>query len=190
MRTLRFLLLTLAAAYAATASTVYNVQVDTSGLPSGAYYMDFQFIGSNGNTVNLTNFSYGGGTGPAGPFELDTIANVFNELTQQFTAGSVLSFDVAATNIAPPVGGFPDELSFFLLDSSQNVLPTSDTTADAFLYLDLTGSQANIQTFSGSGVNEPVVSSSDTPEPATLPMLAVGLGLVVLSGARSLRREH
>jgi hypothetical protein len=189
MRTLRFLLLALTALSCASANNILNVQVDTSGLTAGGtYFMDFQFIGSDGNTADLSNFSYSGGTGPAGPLEMDDIANFFNEVTPSFTAGTALHFTIATTNIGPPSGSAPDELSFFLLDSSQNVLTTSDTVADAFFYLDITGAQPNIQTFSGSGVGAPILTSgappAAAPEPGTLIMLAMGLGLAALRRSR------
>jgi len=187
MRLLRILMvaaLALPAAYSD--SLLYNAQIDTSGLTAGdTYSMDFQFIGSDANTVDLNNFSYGGGSGPTGLFELDTITNFFNEVTPQFVAGITLSFQIGSTNIGPPAGGFPDELSFFILDSSLNPLPTTDT-ANAFFYLDVTGAVPNIQTFSGSGVLAPIITPASTgvPEPGTISLLAAGLSLILL-GLRS-----
>ncbi len=189
MRTLRFLLLALTALSCASANNILNVRVDTSGLTvGGAYFMDFQFIGSDGNTVDLSNFAYGGGTGPAGPLEMDDIANFFNELTPSFTAGTVLNFAITTTNIGPPSGSAPDELSFFLLDRNGNVLTTSDRVADAFFYLYITGAHPDIQTFGGSGVGAPILTSSAppaaAPEPGTLVMLAIGFGLAALRRLR------
>lgn len=194
MRTLRFLFLTLMAVSCASANNILNVQVDTSGLAAGGtYFMDFQLIGSDGNTVDLSNFSYGGGTGSAGPLEMDDIANFFNEVTPSFTAGTALHFTIATSNIGPPSGNAPDELSLFLLDTSQNVLTTSDAVADAFFYVDITGAQPGIQTFSGSGVGAPILTSSappaSAPEPGTLIMLAAGLGLAALRRLRFRNRR-
>jgi hypothetical protein len=170
-------------AISSASSLSYNADFDTSGLAAGgSYYLDIQFIGGNGNTVNLSNFSYGGGSGPAGPIEMDTISNFFNEVTDPFTAGAILDFQVSATNIAPPAGGFPDELSFFILDSSQNPLTTLDA-ADAYFYFDVNGGTPGIQTFSGSGVGAPAVTPAappGAPEPGTMVMMAVGLSLAAL----------
>jgi hypothetical protein len=185
MKALQIAILTITAVSAASASVTYNVQLDTTGLtPAATYYLDFQFIGSNENTVNLTGFSFGGGTGPAGPFELDTITNFFNEVMVPFQPGSNAAFQVTSTNISPPVGGFPDELSFFLLDSGFNPLTSSDL-ADAFFYLDLTGGQPNIQTFSGPGVPAPVFTSTvAAPEPATFWLVAFALSALVFRRVR------
>jgi len=171
-------------AIASASSLTYNVQFDTSGLSAGGtYFLDFQFIGSNGNTVDLGDFSYGGGSGPAGPIEMDTITNFFNEVTDPFTAGATLDFQVATTNIGPAVGGFPDELSFFILDSSLNPLTTPDP-ADAYFYFDVNGGIPDIQTFGGSGVGAPSITSAaappGVPEPGTMLTMAMGLGLAAL----------
>jgi len=50
-------------------------------------------------------------------FVLDAISNFFNEVTQPFLPGRMVHFQVNSTNIAPPAGGFPDELAFLLLDT-------------------------------------------------------------------------
>jgi hypothetical protein len=170
-------------AMASASSLNYNVQFDTSGLSAGgSYFLDFQFIGSNGNTVDMADFSYGGGSGPAGPIEMDTINNFFNEVTDPFTAGATLDFQVATTNIGPAVGGFPDELSFFILDSSLSPLSTLDP-ADAYFYFDVNGGIPDIQTFGGSGVGAPSITSAappGVPEPGTMLTMAMGLGLAAL----------
>jgi hypothetical protein len=182
MKILRTSLLALMAlpAISSAATINYNVQFNTSGLSAGgSYYLDFQFIGSDGNTVDLGDFSYGGGSGPAGPIEMDTLTSFFNEVTDPFTAGTALDFQVASTNIAPPVGGFPDELSFFILDGSQNPLTTLDP-ADSYFYFDVNGGTPDIQTFSGSGVGAPLITVAPAPEPGTILTMAIGLGLAAL----------
>jgi hypothetical protein len=170
-------------AIASASSLSYDVQFNTSGLSAGgSYFLDFQFIGSNGNTVDLDEFSYGGGSGPAGPIEMDTITNFFNEVTDPFTAGGTLNFQVSTTNIAPPAGGFPDELSIFILDGSQNPLTTLDP-ADAYFYFDVNGGSPDIQTFSGSGVGAPSIAPAappGVPEPGTMLTMVMGLGLAAL----------
>lgn len=183
----RTILLTLVAVSAGhSAPLSYQVELNTGPLAQGgSYFLDFQLVGSNSNVVDLTNFAYGGGTGSAATIMLDTSTNFFNESTEPFTAGAELTFDVNSTNIGPPASGFPDELSFFLLDSNNNPLPTSDP-ADAFFYLDLTGGPPTIETFSGSGLSEPTLSVTNTPEPATGWLLLVAASLSLL-GARLLR---
>jgi len=185
MRILPILFALLAAVSPVSAGLLYAVHFDTTTLdPVAMYTADFQLIGSNGNTVNLTNFSYGSGSGPTGPYELDTIGNFFNEVMVPFLPGASLDFEVASTNLPPPSGGFPDELSLFLLDSGGNPLPTADP-ADSFFYLDVTGAQPNIQTFGDPG-GVPAPSLTAIPEPAPIWLVAAGLGLVMLS--RSARR--
>lgn len=130
----------------------YQVTLDTTALTQGAAYtLDFQLIGTNGNTANVANF------------ELDTLSNFFNEAFVPFQAGSEAQFLISATNIGPPGGGFPDELSMFLLDGNGNPVSTADP-ADALFYFDITGDAPNIQTFGGT---LPAPDVTPIPEPGT-----------------------
>jgi hypothetical protein len=167
------------------AGLAYTINFNTAGLTQGgSYFVDFQFIGDAGNTVTLTDPSYGGGHGDTQTLTMDTISQFFNEQSWHFVAGQFIAFTVQLTNLPPPVGGFPDELSVFLLDQSQTPLPTNDA-GGSFVTLDLTGGQPNIQTFQGSGVSVPAVTA--TPEPA-----ALWLTLIAIAGAivRQLRRSR
>ena len=55
---------------AARADLTWTVSLDTSQLATnytGPFALDFELVGSNGNTVTLTNFSFGGGSAGPGP---------------------------------------------------------------------------------------------------------------------------
>jgi hypothetical protein len=190
MRTLKLSALSLLVLPAAFSSTLgYNVDLDTAGLTQGgSYFVDLQLVGSNANVVNLSSFSYGGGNGPGGPFTLATTTNFFNQDVEAFTAGSLLSFTITSTNLAPPPGGFPDELSFYLLNSSHNPLPTSDP-GSALFYLDINGANPVIQTFDGPGIRAPTITPASTPEPGTSWLLTSGLSFSLLGTSRWVRRK-
>jgi hypothetical protein len=123
----------------ARADLVWTVTLDTSQLAtnySGPFGVDFELVGSNGNTVSLSNFSFGtaGFAGPGGPFStggvsgdlstsvtLNDSANFFNDFNQQFTPGDTLSFTVDSTTVAPPAGGTPDSFTMVLFSSYDQV---------------------------------------------------------------------
>jgi hypothetical protein len=166
------------------AGIAYTMNLNTAGLTQGgSYFLDFQFTGDAGNTVTLTNPSYGGGHGDTQMLTMDTISQFFNEQSWQFVAGQFVMFTVHLTNVPPPVGGFPDELSVFLLDQSQTPLPTNDA-GGSFVTLDLTGGQPDIQTFQGSGVSAPAVAVAPEPGAFWLSLIAIG-GVIVRQARRS-----
>ncbi len=154
----------------ARADLTWTVSVDTSRLATnytGPFALDFELVGSNGNTVTLTGFSFGGGNaGPTGAFltggasgdlggsvGLTDSANFFSDFNQQFTPGTTLTFTVDSTLVPPASGGFPDNFSMLIFsgyDTSNGYnpyagtggtpIPTSDPTgADTFLSLDVNG---------------------------------------------------
>lgn len=125
--TLRLWLLGLAPILAGTsarADQIWYVNVDMSRLAAdytGPFGLDFELLGSNGNTVTVRDFTYGGGaagpgsaslTGGAsgdlgtstGIVALNDSANFFNDFNQGFTPGSTLTFTMDSTLVGPPPG--------------------------------------------------------------------------------------
>ncbi len=156
---------------AARADLTWTVSLDTSQLAANytaPFALDFELVGSNGNTVTLTNFSFGGGSaGPGSAFLTggasgnlgssvsltDNTVNFFSDFNQQFTPGSTLTFTVDSTLVAPPSGGTPDNFSMVIFSGYDPVngynpftgtggtpIPTTDPSgADTFFNFNVNG---------------------------------------------------
>jgi PEP-CTERM motif len=116
----------------------------------------------------------------------------FNELIVNLVFGTAISFELHVPDLASDPGGVPDQFALFLLDSSYMPLfPTSDPTgADALFVVDITGQPGGLPmafspaTLVGGDVDIVVPGGlvSPIPEPATLFLLLLGVG--VLAGYR------
>jgi hypothetical protein len=170
------------------AATIYNFEWDTSVLAgtNANFVLDVLLIGDVGNQASLSQFSYGGGSGPNLNVTLDTNVNFFNESMISFTPGSLLKFTLTVTNNAPLLPfSVPDTLSIYLLDSNLNSIPTTDAFASAILTLDL--GPISLATFAGIdplGFTAPSLTSvSETfpgdsvPEPSSLSLTLGALAL-------------
>lgn len=168
--------------------------------PGASFAVDFQLNDNNtpsddNNTIIINNFSFGGGAAagtptyyctsfpfPSGGSCTGVSGNLttgitlqdketLNEFFQEFTPGSLLSFNVdLTTNV--DAGSTPDRFAFALAD-------VANTFFDVFAVIDIDSPSPSIQTFSisGNGVTlTPIVQSSQTvPEPATGLLLLTGL---------------
>jgi hypothetical protein len=156
---------------AASAGQIWTVSLDTSQLATnftGPFALDFELVGSNGNTVTLSNFSFGSG-GSAGPgpafltggasgalgssVSLNDSVNFFSDFNQQFTPGGTLAFSMDSTLIPPPSGGSPDNFSMVIFSRYDPVngynpltgaggtpIPTTDPTGnDTFFNFNVNG---------------------------------------------------
>jgi hypothetical protein len=108
--------------------------------------------------------------------------------TQQFSAGSMLSFVLSTTNNFAP--GTPDQFAMYLCDSSLSACYSDDLATGAMLLLDLTGGSLSPSSFvlhgaGAQGLSAPVVSAA--PEPGTLILLGGGIAALV---ARRMRTKH
>ena len=110
---------------AARAEQTWTVSLDTSQLAAnytGPFALDFELVGSNGNTVTLSNFSFGSGGARPGtrvPHRRSERrsrkhrqpqrqrVNFFSDFNQQFTPGRTLTFTMDSTLVPPPSGGTP-----------------------------------------------------------------------------------
>jgi len=191
----------------------FSVNTNTSSISgSSTYEVAFLLIDASGsgdanNTVTINNFAFGGGspgtvdlTESVGDFTGDltstvtlTDSQVLNSFASTFTAGSQLSFTVNMTTNPDgslPLGLAGDQFGFFLLDSTGTPIPTTnacgpDDTGECALLLATVQSDGtlDIQSFS-SDVTGPV-QVSNTPEPATLLLLATGSAFALLRRKRS-----
>jgi hypothetical protein len=186
------------AAPAARADLSWTVSLDTSRLAAGytgPFGLDFEMVGSNGNTVTLSQFSFGAG-GSAGPgpasltggasgelsssVTLNDNTSFLSDFNEAFTPGSVLSFDLQTTSFS---GAFPDSFSMVIFSSYAgysptsgpvpNVVPTTDPTgSDTLLTVNVNGpgSTTAIGYSSASGdipAPEVNLAGSAVPEPPT-----------------------
>jgi hypothetical protein len=191
-------------AAASSQAAVYQVNVNTSSLvgnANGPYYVDFQlnYGSGTGNGVVISDFNSApagspiiySGTTAGGDMSTaltitDNLTSPFNEIAQQFTPGTTLSFLVNLSQNG--TASTPDEFVFGIDDGS--TFPISTTSPDG-------GSLALFQinhAFSNPVDSEVTYSASDAqyssltvsvvavPEPSTAVAgcFALGLGAVVL----------
>ncbi|MGP0065233.1 MAG: hypothetical protein ACLQGP_16735 [Isosphaeraceae bacterium] len=197
------------------ADQVWTVSLDTSQLAAdytGPFALDFELIGSNGNTVTLSSFSFGtGGAGPGSAFltggasgdlggsvSLNDSTNFFSDFNQQFTPGGTLTFTVDSTLVAPPSGGTPDNFSMVIFEGYDPVngynpysgtggtsISTNDPSgADTFFNCNVGGSGATTASSYSSASGD--ISITVTPA-SVVPEPSSGvimlLGVIGLSGA-------
>jgi hypothetical protein len=143
-RTWLLVCLVVLAGPSARADLVFNVSLNTSLLAAdytGPFGLDFELIGSSGNTVTLSDFNFGsGGPGTPGSASLtggasgdlggtvvlsDSTINFFNDFNQGFTPGGTLTFTVDSTLVAPPGGGFPDNFSMAIFSQYVSFDPSN-----------------------------------------------------------------
>ncbi len=164
----------------AQAGQLYSVSLNTSpliGNPAGPFYVEFQLndgsgTGDGNNTVELSNFQFGGSSAVGNPTTLTggttgslttgvviTDSSFFNEFIQQFSPGGILSFDLY---LIPNLdsGPTPDQFSFAILDNQHLELPT-ESFSIAFLTIDFT-SPLSVQTFSSTSGSVSVSHSADS----------------------------
>jgi PEP-CTERM motif len=204
VRRLPCAVLILTLAQGASADTLYQVTVDTTGLSGTAGTLAFDFTdgGLPSNEVTISNLASDGtfgasattgavsGSAPSS-FTLHDTA-FFSELVQGVTLGKQVSFELDATTNAPSSGSLSDTLSFFILDSSgvsnsasaASLITTTDPTqANSLFTLQIDGTPgADVSIFGASPAVSvtfgPVSTGPGTgvPEPGTLPLMACALG--------------
>ena len=200
----------------ARADLSWTVSLDTSQLATnytGPFGLDFELVGSSGNTVTLSNFSFGGGmagpglaftTGGAsgaltGGVTLDDTSSFFSDFNQQFTPGGMLSFAVSTTLNS---GGFPDSFSMVIFREYDAVhgydpfagtggtpIATTDPSgSNTFLSLDIDGQGGTIAVdySSASGDVSTTVTANAVPELSSDVMML--FGMLSLVGALARRR--
>ena len=100
------------------ADSIYNYTVNTAAISGTNGYLAFDLVDGDGlgnNTVTASGFSTDGTLADASNVILAN-ATAFDEVQRGITFGSYLHFSLRLTeNFA---SGFPDEFSFFFLDST------------------------------------------------------------------------
>ena len=201
MQLLRVLVLSVAVLCGAASAYANNflITLDTSPL-SGIQTLAFGLTNSDAgaNQVSLSAFDFGGGSAVAGSQDC-TLGGLFSGLgcdgdlttgvtledvdvaaffTQQFEAGSTLSFLLTSTNNY--TGPVPDQFAMYLCDATIAAC-YSDDASGAMLLLDLVGGPLSPSSFvsfgAGSyGLDAPTVTTAPVavPERGTLLMVFSG----------------
>ena len=177
----------------ALADVAYTVNVDTTLLSGTSGYVAFDFLQGNpivNNIVTISNFASDAtllgltptgdafGTVSPGPGTLDDENFFFNELLEQVTFGTTISFLLDLTTFGAAT---PDNFAFYLLNMSQFPIVTSDPTgADSLFSIDVTGPSLTPNVYTSADATAtltPFVSSA--PEPASFWLLGIPLlGLI------------
>jgi hypothetical protein len=179
-----------------------DVSINTSGLPispgSEIFFIltDGSGTGDANNTATMTTFALGGGSvgavdlantfgGASGGISSTvslTDSSFTNVFAETFSAGSSLSFLLnLTTNV--DAGGTPDQFSISIVNPSGSFLSPSDPLTGNLLAINLDSASPSVSTFS-SLVNVSTPGPVNTPEPATILLLAAGLAAIALSTKR------
>jgi hypothetical protein len=178
-----------------------TINLDTSSLAAGGYFLDYQLAGTDSvlgqNTITISNIQLGGGTfsnealsgGASGTFNnysmVDT--DVFNEALVGFQLGSEVQFGLTFTNNFSG-GGTPDSFTFALLDSNFNSIVSSGLGASVLINLD--GGNPVVQVFAAdeafNSVTPKIVQpASQVPEPSAWLLVFTLLVLICSSPTAS-----
>lgn len=178
--------------------SAFAVSIDTRHFMGTNAYLAFDLIDNDPatNSVSILDFKQDGqlstpvitSGGPVtgslpGPTTLEDTDN-YNEILQPITLGTSISFTLALTEYRTG-SMFPDQFSFFILDSSYMPLfPTSDPApgANALFVIDINGDQfGDLQVFNSSDATWDV---RQIPLPGSLVLFVLG-GLILLIYRRS-----
>lgn len=198
-----------------------NVSINTSGLAGTDLKVVFDVTANtlNLNTLDINNFSAPGSTlghpettgglvdgdiilglNPA-PFTYIQTGSFFNELIVNLQpVASSVTFSLSYTENAPGPGTAPDEISFFLLNSSYQPLFSTDDPfgADSLFDIDLNGANTSTDVYSPAVQTSPgnvqitVPGSTTVPEPSIPVLLLIGLLPIIalkIQCSRRLRRD-
>jgi hypothetical protein len=209
------------AAADARADQVWTVTVNTSQMASdytSHFGIDFELIGTDGNTVTLSNFSFGtGNVGPGAAFltggasgdlsttvSLSDSASFFNDFNQGFTPGNTLTFTIDSTLLALPPAGSPDNFSMVLFEgydrvngynpytgSGGTLIPTLDPTGnDTFFNFNINGpGSTTVSTFSSTSGDITITVTPATTVPEPSSSALMLLGVICSEAAICQRRS-
>jgi hypothetical protein len=185
-------------------ATDLDVTINTTAIDGTSGTLVFDLISggnSTSNTATISAFSSDGTLGAVTPqgdeigslpgtATLDTNSTFFNELAQNITYGTQISFDLNFTQNGPDPTGSPDTFSFFLLNSSGNPIPTTTDPSggNALFLFNIDGTDTgnlNIYTSLDLPITwqaTPIVSS--VPEPSVIGLLTIGLMGVKLTARK------
>lgn len=198
-------------------ATIQTVSFDTSSLvahPAGPFYfyavlLDGDGFGDGNNTATLTNFDFGGGSalgsptlvaGASGSLSTGvtiTTTSFLSIFSQQFAPGLHLNLTLALTS-NDDLGGTPDGLAFFIVDSFGVPIPTlAPSGGDYLVAVPLSSAPVIFESWGSDPsraltIGDPgampaaaIVPVNAVPEPPAWTFLSLGLvASVVLSAHR------
>lgn len=173
-------------------TVVLQVDLDTSAIAGLDGFVGLHLVDSNGLVNHQITVSQVATDATLGALTLSGDANgsflpgpahlgdsdFFNQLQQALVFGSTFNFQVQISTTGP-IGVVPEELNFFLLDTSLLPLPSSDPQGtDALWRVALGAGSVEISAFDSVGAATTItLLPFQTPvnEPATLVLLLTGL---------------
>jgi len=162
-----------------------------AGAAGGPFILDFQLngVGPATNSVVLSNFSFigGGATGSPDLFggasgslatsvTINSAGGFFNDFSQTFTPGSLLTFDVFFPDVKVN-SPTPDAFAFSILDSAFNPIHTTGLF-DTLILVNL-DKLVGLTIQTASSITPAGVTATAVPEPTTILLMAGGLGLLL-----------
>jgi len=215
IRTLRFaglIGLLLGAAAGSVMADAFSVTLNTSSLSGTTQEFVFQLTDGDGtinNTATLSNFSFGGGsalgspdymgsTGVSGTLSsgitIDDSSGATAIFTQQFTAGSSLSFVLNTTDIF--ASGTPDAIAMEICATDFSACYSDDPGGSgAMLMLNLTGGTPSPSDFILFGATDqslpaPVVESYVAPSVPEIQINTASSAVLLLAGVVMVFRDR
>jgi hypothetical protein len=205
-RTLCVIALTLVTSNAAFASNI-SVTIDTTALngTTGSLFFDLVAGGSATNTSVISTFSTDGTLGSVttqgdaigslgSTVTMDTLSTaLLNEMAQNITFGTKISFNLNFTENGPTSAGTPDAFSFFLADNTGTPIPTTTdpTTSNALFLFNIDGTTTgNLNTYTSTNLAvtwqvNPAVTA--VPVPSAIWLFLSGM-IGLLSSKRKTQR--
>jgi hypothetical protein len=187
----------------------FNVNVNTTPIAGESGYLAFDLTGGSpveNNVVSISTFASNSslgvlsltgaasGTISPGPGSLND-SQFFNELLQEVTFGSTLSFTLSlSTNYTS--GSIPDTFAFYLLDSTSNPFTTSDPTgANSLFAINIDAASLTPDVYSSSSATATLspLSVAATPEPASFWLMLASVPGLLFSlwfRSRHLKDSH
>ena len=155
------------------------------GVGSQNAFIDIGGFGSTGGSLSGSPTYNGGASGNlTGTVHIVNSDPVLNEYLQNFTAGTAFQFQIAfgGLKMTAPDGTSTDSFGLAFYKGSDFTMPqlNDGSQGDFFFEIDVNGDGSTTVNQASSPKGLVTAAPVLTPEPGTLVLLGVGLGVVVL----------